>query len=95
MLYLIFCHKIDHDNILKPAGDLLITGNAISCYRKNGNKKWINLFCENLIHFTASKSVVPAPEAFSDKFFRKMQYAAVHKTYNTSDRLADTMDPLQ
>ena len=51
MLYLIFCHKIDHDNILKPAGDLLITGNAISCYRKNGNKKWINLFCENLIHF--------------------------------------------
>lgn len=46
-----FFHKIDHDNILKPAGDLLITGNAISCYRKNGNKKWINLFCENLIHF--------------------------------------------
>jgi len=45
--------------------------------------------------FTASKSVVPAPEAFSDKFFRKMQYAAVHKTYNASDRLADTMDPLQ
>jgi len=44
-------YKIDHDNILKPAGDLLIIGNAISCYRKNGNKKWINLFCENLIHF--------------------------------------------
>ena len=47
----------------------------------------------------AQVNLTPEEQAMVDQFAQKIDitniYEAVHKTYNASDRLADTMDPLQ